>query len=143
MPVRYQRFTYRYLPSRPRSADAAFEHVWLTSVQPSPLTATRRPPVDVWETASAVFVKVMLPGVQEEEIRALLYEDVLVVSATRTDAEGDAERRFHRAEVHYGPLEVAIPLPVPVESEGVDANFQQGVLTIRLPKRDAARGAQA
>jgi len=143
MPVRYQRFTYRYLQGRPRGADTAFEHVWLTSVQPSPVTAARRPPVDVWETDSAVFVKVMLPGVQEDEVKALLYEDVLLISATRTDTEGEEERRFYRAEVHYGPLEVTVPLPVVVEADGVDATFKQGVLTIRLPKSSAAQGAQA
>ena len=140
MPVRYQRFTYRYLQGRPRPADTAFEHMWLTTLQPSPLTGTRRPPVDVWETATAVCVKVMLSGVQEDDIKALLYEDVLVVTALRTDPEGGEERRFHRAEIHYGPLDVTIPLPVPVDADGVEATYKHGVLTIRLPKRSTTQG---
>ena len=139
MPVRYQRFTYRYLQGRPRPADTAFEHLWLTSVQPSPVTGTRRPPLDVWETASAVVVKVMLPGVPEEEIKALLYEDVLVVSATRTDEAGGEERRLHRAEVHYGPLEVMVPLRWPSSPRAWTRLYRQGVLTIRLAKRRRAR----
>jgi HSP20 family molecular chaperone IbpA len=143
MPVRYQRFTYRYLQGRPRPADTAFEHVWLAGVQPSPVTATRRPPVDVWETPTAFVVKVMLAGVSEEEIKALLYEDVLVVSATRTDDAGGEERRFHRAEVHYGQLEVTVPLPAPVDPDGIDAVYRQGVLTIRLAKYEAAPGPGA
>jgi HSP20 family molecular chaperone IbpA len=145
MPVRYQRFTYRYLQGRPRPADAAFERVWLTSVQPSPVTGTRRPRLDVWETDSAVVVKVMLPGVSEDEINAFLYEDVLVVTAMRTDEAGGEERRFHRAEIHYGPLQVMVPLPMPVDPDGIDAVYRQGVLTIRLAKPGAqpAPGAQA
>jgi HSP20 family protein len=99
------------------------------------MTGARRPPVDVWETATAVVIKVMLPGVPEENIKALLYDDVLVVSGTRTDDAGAEERRFHRAEVHYGPLEVTVPLPALVEPEGVEATCGQGVVTIRLAKR--------
>jgi HSP20 family protein len=145
MPVRYQRFTYRYLQGRPRRAETAFEQVWLTGMQPSPISSTRRPPVDVWETADSVVVKVMMPGVPEDNIKALLYDDVLVVSGTRTDDAGDEERRFHRAEIHYGQLEAAVPLPVPVEPEGVQATCGQGVVTIRLAKRGAAanQGARA
>jgi HSP20 family protein len=134
MPVRYQRLTYRYLQGRSRPAETAYDHVWLTTVQPSPLTGARRPPVDVWETATAVVVKVMLPGVPEENIKALLYDDVLVVSGTRTDDADGEERRFHRAEVHYGPLEVAVPLPAPIDPEAIEATCGQGVLTIRLTK---------
>jgi HSP20 family protein len=88
-------------------------------------------------------VKVMLPGVSEEEIKALLYEDVLVVSATRTDDAGGEERRFHRAEVHYGQLEVTVPLPAPVDPDGIDAVYRQGVLTIRLAKYEAVAGPGA
>jgi HSP20 family molecular chaperone IbpA len=138
MPVRYQRFTYRYLQGRPRPAQTAFEQVWLTGLQPSPISSTRRPPVDVWETASSVVVKVMMPGVSEDNVKALLYEDVLVVSGTRTEESGSDERRFHRAEIYYGALEVTVPLPVPIDPDGVEATCGQGVVTIRLPKRDSA-----
>jgi HSP20 family protein len=135
MPVRYQRFTYRYLQGRPRPAETAFEQVWLTGMQPLPISSTRRPPVDVWETAGSVVIKVMMPGVSEDNVKALLYDDVVVVSGTRTEDAGSEERRFHRAEIHYGSLEVAVPLPVPVEPEGVEATCGQGVVIIRLPKR--------
>ena len=135
MPVRYQRLTYRYLQGRPRLAETAFEQVWLTGVQPSPISSTRRPPVDVWETANHVVVKVMMPGVSEDNVRAILYDDVLVVSGSRTDEADNEERRFHRAEIHYGQLEAAVPLPVPVDPEGVEATCGQGVVTIRLAKR--------
>jgi HSP20 family molecular chaperone IbpA len=87
----------------------------------------------------------MMPGVSEDNVRALLYDDVLVVSGTRADEQDGQERLFHRAEIHYGQLEAAIPLPVPVEPEGVEATCGLGVVTIRLAKRGTAKnqGARA
>jgi HSP20 family molecular chaperone IbpA len=138
MPVRYQRFTYRYLQGRRRPAETAFEQVWLTGVQPAPISSTRRPPVDVWETVNSVVVKVMMPGVSEDNVKAILYDDVLVVNGTRADEAGGEERRFHRAEIHYGELEATVLLPVPVDPDGVEATCRQGVVMIRLAKRGAS-----
>ena len=141
MPVRYQRLTYRYWQGRTQPASTSYARVWLTGPQPSPASGARRAPVDVWETAEELVVKVILAGVPEDNIKALLYEDVLLISGDRNDVCSDAERRFHRAEIHYGPIQVAVPLSVPVDAEGVQATYEQGVLIVRLRKR--SRGAQA
>jgi len=141
MPVRYQRLTYRYLQGRTQPSNTSFARVWFTGPQPFPASGARRAPVDVWETADELVVKVILAGVPEDNIKAVLYEDALLISGERSDVCDDAERRFHRAEIHYGPIQVAVPLTVPVESEGVKATYEQGVLTVRLRKQSG--GARA
>lgn len=141
MPVRYQRLTYRYWQGRARPAQVTIGRNWPGGVQPAALTGARRPPVDVWETRDELVVKVMLPGLFEEDIRALLYEDVLVISGQRSDDSSDQERRFHRAEIHYGTLQAEVPLPSAVDPEGVQATYDRGVVVIRLRKRAAGEGA--
>jgi HSP20 family protein len=96
--------------------------------------------VDVWETRDALLVKSVMPGVPEEEIRVYLYEDVLIITGQREDDADDEERRFHRAEIHYGPLQVEIPLPVPIAADQVQASYDRGMLTVRLPKRQNGGG---
>lgn len=135
MPVRYQRLTYRYLQGRPRQAPVSFERLWLAEIQPAPASGLRRPPVDVWETQDALVVKAVLPGVPEDEIGVYLYEDVLIISGERQDGSADEERRFHRAEIHYGALQVEVPLPLTIDAEHVQASYDRGMLTVRLPKR--------
>ncbi|MFN0071753.1 MAG: Hsp20/alpha crystallin family protein [Chloroflexota bacterium] len=135
MPVRYQRLTYRYWQGRHQPAPVSFERAWLAGIQAVTASGLRRPPVDVWETREALVVKTVLPGVPEDEIRVLLYEDVLIISGQRQDPSEEDERRFHRAEIHYGPLQVEVPLPVSVEAEQVQASYDRGMLTVHLPKR--------
>lgn len=99
------------------------------------------PQVDVYETGSAVKVKVELAGVRREEIRVELAADgrSLTVSGVREDARNEAVDRilFHQMEIYLGPFERVVSLPpnAEVERDAVRASYRDGFLTITLPKQ--------
>jgi len=134
MPVRYQRLMYRYWEGRTQPSRVSFERSWLEGLRSPPASGAQRPPTDVWETRDELVARIVLPGVSEDDITALLYEDVLLVRGIRRHEPHTIEARYHRAEIHYGRLEVDIPLPIAVDPERIQAVYRRGILTIRLRK---------
>jgi len=119
-------------------------------------------PVEVSETDSAIEVKASLPGVKPEEVEITVHEDVLTIKAEHKDAreesspkaeaEGEVsegepkaeapKRRFYRRELRYGSFQRRLQLPVGVDADNADARFENGVLTLTLPKAEANRPKQ-
>ncbi|MCL6639855.1 MAG: Hsp20/alpha crystallin family protein [Candidatus Rokubacteria bacterium] len=94
-----------------------------------------RPDADLYETASAVEVVVDLAGMEEDEIEAQLFDDVLVVAGRRHLPASAAEGRYHAASIRQGPFLLELPLPAPVDADRVEARYDRGLLRITLPKR--------
>lgn len=95
-----------------------------------------RPAVELRETDEAYTLRAELPGVKREEIE-LKVEDELVILRGKKQAreESEAEEgRVHRAEMSFGSFERRFRLPHELDAEQAEARFQDGVLTVRLPK---------
>ena len=91
-----------------------------------------RPPTDVYETESGVVVKVEIAGIRDEDLEAVVQGDLLLISGTRTDS---SERRaYHQMEIPFGKFSVGVELPASVNTEGANAEYKDGFLTIYLPK---------
>jgi len=101
------------------------------------------PPVDIYEAADqAVVVKVDLPDMKREDIKVMFENQVLSIEGERkraTDVEADA---FHRSERTYGVFRRSFTLPATVDASRVDASYQDGVLTVKLPRREDTRPKQ-
>lgn len=101
------------------------------------------PAVDIFETAEKdVVVKVDLPDVKKEDIKVTFENNVLSIEGERqiaTDVEND---RFHRLERGHGQFRRTFTLPATVDASRVDANYQDGVLTVKLPRRAEAKPKQ-
>lgn len=101
------------------------------------------PSADIYETRDAVKIKVELAGANPRSIQVEMGADgrTLTVSGVRCDEDGDVSDRtvFHQMEVYMGPFQRTLPLPpqVEVDSESVQATYQDGFLLITLPKRSA------
>jgi HSP20 family protein len=99
------------------------------------------PAVDVYETQSALWVKVELAGVLPEELEVQLSADgrMLVIRGQRRDQTTADEPRvgFHQMEIFFGAFQRVIPLPpqVEVDREHVQACYRDGFLVVRLPRR--------
>ena len=99
-------------------------------------------PVDLSETEGEVVVKAVLPGVKGEEIDISVNDGILTVKGeTKSETQADGES-YYRREIRYGVFSRSIPLPAAVDHEKADAEFVDGVLTITLPKAEAARPKQ-
>jgi HSP20 family protein len=93
-----------------------------------------RPAADVCETDATVSVAVELAGVDEEDLEIELYPDALVVEGLRRPASFPPDGVYLQAEIRPGPFRLVVPMPSPVDLEGVQARYERGLLTIELPK---------
>lgn len=97
------------------------------------------PRIDLHETEQAYTVTAELPGIEEKDVELNLKENVLTLSGEKRSErqEGEGEQRY--SERSYGRFERIIPFEVEVDPDKVEANFNNGVLTINLPKNPQAR----
>jgi HSP20 family protein len=97
-------------------------------------SSTWLPTVDAWETDSELVLSFDLPGVSEEEIAVELEDNVLTVSGERERRSDHSSERFYRFERRYGAFSRSVTLPPGVQEESIKADYNDGVLEIRVPK---------
>ncbi len=93
------------------------------------------PPLDLSETDTHLIARLELPGVDPKAVKVEATEDTLSVSGeVKNEAEEKGEQ-FYRVERQYGSFERTVSLPVPINPESVEASYKDGVLTIRMEKK--------
>ena len=90
--------------------------------------------VSVSETENEIRVAAELPGVREEDIDVSLDDDILTIRGEKKMQRQDEKENFHVVERSFGSFQRSIRLPFPVEPDRVSARFEDGVLTVSLPK---------
>jgi HSP20 family protein len=103
------------------------------------VTGTWEPPVDIYETDDALVLEVELPGVSKDEVSVELHEHTLTLSGERTREPSVQGGQYQREEGRYGAFQRAFQLPTIVDQVKVQATYKNGVLALRLPKREEAR----
>jgi len=100
------------------------------------------PAVSVSEASDELVLTAELPGMREEDISIDLENNVLSISGEKTEtiSEGDEERRYHVYERHFGSFSRSFTLPRTVDAASIRATFENGVLTVKLPKAAEAKG---
>lgn len=102
-------------------------------------SGTWEPPVDIYETDDALVLEVELPGVSRDAISVELHEHTLSLSGERTREPAVKGGQYKREEGRYGAFQRTFRLPTIVDLGKVKATHKNGVLALRLPKRDTAR----
>jgi HSP20 family protein len=97
------------------------------------------PPVDIREKEDALMFAVELPGMTKDDIDITLENNVLTVAGERKFEKETKGEEFHRLERSYGHFTRSFTLPSSVRTDKVDANFENGVLHISLPKQENAK----
>ena len=101
------------------------------------------PPVNVLNGPDDIVVQCEIPGVDREDLDLSITGETLVVKGTKQPPVGEEDTvRFHRRERGYGQFNRTIVLPDRVDPDAIEAKLEAGILTIRLPKSDAARPKQ-
>lgn len=103
--------------------------------------STWTPAVDVKETDHALTLFVELPGINKDAIDISIENGILTVSGERTFNSGEQES-FRRVERVYGKFSRAFRVPRDVDGSRVAATYENGVLTLELPKVEAAKPRQ-
>ena len=100
------------------------------------------PAFDLFEDQDKLTVRAELPGLKKDQIKLTLKDDVLIVSGERkqeTDAQNSDQIRRERL---FGTFERSVSLPYPVNQAAISASYEDGVLTISLPKAEEAKPRQ-
>jgi HSP20 family protein len=96
------------------------------------------PAVDVKEDDQAYLVKADIPGVPPEDIEVTLDKGVLTIRGERKSEKREERDNFHRIERYRGTFSRRLALPDAADADGVTADMKDGVLNLRIPKREKA-----
>ena len=98
------------------------------------------PPVSVEERDEDILLTAELPGMTEDEVEISLENNVLTISGEKRESreEGEAGGKFHLVERGFGSFRRSFTLPRTVHSDGIAAEFDNGLLSVLLPKVDEA-----
>lgn len=97
------------------------------------------PSVDVAETKDAYEVKAEIPGIRKEDIHISLEDHVLTLKGEKKQESETKNKNVHTVERVYGKFERSFRLPEGVKSEGIKAKYDNGVLTVEIPKAEEAK----
>ena len=97
------------------------------------------PPVDIQENGEAYLFHAELPGLTKEDIHITLENNVLRVSGERKFEKDAKMENYHRVERTYGTFTRTFSLPTQVDADKVQAAFENGILTITVPKAEQAK----
>ena len=114
--------------------DRAFELTWSEST-PRTRDIVYNLPVDIWEKNDTYFVRAAVPGIKPENVSITIQNDILTLSGEiQHHWEGDKDVKFWRLEYTYGKFARSIRLPDHVKTEQIEASFENGFVTITIPK---------
>jgi HSP20 family protein len=119
-----------------RLFDDAFTRPWS-------LTDGRRgmglPAVDLYQTDDDVVVKMSVPGIKPEDVQISVTGDTLSIKGELKEESDNKQKAYHIREQRWGSFERTLTLPTDVKADKAQAEFENGVLTITLPKAEEVK----
>jgi HSP20 family protein len=97
------------------------------------------PAIDMYQTENDVVVKASIPGIKAEEVQINITGDVLTLKGEVKQEEERNDKAWHIREHRFGSFERSVALPTAVKTDKAEAVFENGVLTITLPKADEVK----
>jgi HSP20 family protein len=95
--------------------------------------------IDMFETKDEVVVKAALPGVKPEEVEVTITGNTLTISGESKEENEVKEKDYLRQERRYGSFTRTVSLPDGLKADKADASFQNGVLTLKIPKSEEVK----
>src|SRR5260221_3838580 len=105
-------------------------------------TSSFAPPVDVYEDEHNITLKIEVPGIEEKDIDVRIENNTLTVHGERKFEKEEKEENYRRVERQYGSVTRSFTLPSTVDAEKVQADYDKGVLKVKLAKKAQAKPKQ-
>ena len=96
-----------------------------------------RPPTDLCETDEAIIARIEIAGMRGCQLNVSITDRILIVSGIRPMAA--PQGAYHQMEIQYGEFVTELRLPSSVDEEKVEASYEDGFLTVVMPRRQALR----
>ena len=103
---------------------------------------TFAPPVDVYEDEHNITLKIEVPGIDEKDIDVRIENNTLTVHGERKFEKEEKEENYRRVERQYGSFTRTFTLPTTVDPENIQADYDKGVLKVKLAKKAEAKPKQ-
>ena len=100
------------------------------------------PPINLYDAGEKYILTAQLPGVGPDEVDLSITGETLTMRGDRKRPEGVSEESYRRQERQFGRWARTVTLPDRVEADKVAASFRNGILTVNLPKSEAAKPRQ-
>jgi HSP20 family protein len=97
------------------------------------------PSVDMFETENEVVIKAALPGIRAEEVDINVTGEMLTLKGQIKEQSETQDKAYHIREQRWGSFERSIPLPTAIIADKAKADFENGILTVTLPKADEVK----
>ena len=97
------------------------------------------PAIDMYQTDNEVVVEASIPGLRTEDVQINITGDVLTLKGEMKQEEERKDKAWHIREHRFGSFERSVALPTAVKADKAEAVFENGILTITLPKADEVK----
>ena len=97
------------------------------------------PAIDMYQTDDEIVVKASLPGIKADEVQINVTGEVLTLKGEVKHDEEKQEKAWHIREQRFGSFERSVALPTDVVADKAKAEFENGILTVTLPKADEVK----
>jgi HSP20 family protein len=97
------------------------------------------PSLDMFETENEIVVKAALPGLKAEEVDINVTGEMLTIKGEVKDQNESQEKAYHIREQRWGAFERSVGLPTAIVPDKAKAEFENGILTVTLPKADEVK----
>jgi HSP20 family protein len=97
------------------------------------------PAAEIQETENEVKLHMEVPGVEAQDLDVKVSEEAVSISGERKSMTNGGDKGMRRSEFRYGRFQRIIPLPASIQNDKVQADFKNGVLSLTMPKSEAAK----
>ena len=94
------------------------------------------PSVEMEETDTEIHLRLEVPGMKSENLEISVMDDAVTITGERKSEKTSESRDMLRSEFYYGEFERFVPLPSRIQRDSVTANYQDGILSLTLPKSE-------
>lgn len=98
-----------------------------------------RPPTEVFECNGVLIIRVEIAGLKLQDFTVVVMGEELLVRGERASAHHTTPTVYHESRIRYGAFEAIVRLPFPVAIDDASAEYIDGLLSVRLPRRGAAK----
>ena len=112
---------------------------WPEAEEGNVVTSAWFAPTDICEDAGSLQIRMEVPGVKPEDVKISLEDNLLTIHGEKRQQSEDSSERVHRYERSYGTFERTFALPNTVDAEKISAAYENGILTVTVPKSERAR----
>lgn len=146
IPTRFAATALPEMTTMARRLNRLFDEAFQSQLWPredgGSITSAWIPPVDVFEEKDSLRIMAELPGVKADEVKISLENNVLTIRGEKKQTAEEHTERVHRYERAYGMFERSFTVPTTIDADHIKAAYEDGVLTLTLPKVERAKPRQ-